>query len=63
MRAPAAALLAMALGLGAPLAARAADLPTFTLTFQPDGTFEPARPAVGARALDDGGRGGPAGGV
>lgn len=48
MRAPAAALLAMALGLGAPLAARAADLPTFTLTFQPDGTFEPARLEVPA---------------
>lgn len=36
------------IGLGALLAARAADLPTFTLTFQPDGTFEPARLEVPA---------------
>ncbi|MFJ1071972.1 cupredoxin domain-containing protein, partial [Bordetella bronchiseptica] len=38
-----AAWLAWAGGGGAPRAAPAADLPTFTLTFQPDGTFEPAR--------------------
>ena len=38
-------LAAGLLGMGA---AQAADLPTFTLTFKPDGTFEPARLEVPA---------------
>lgn len=32
----------LALALALPCVAAAAELPTFTLTFKPDGTFEPA---------------------
>ncbi|MFO1221702.1 MAG: cupredoxin domain-containing protein [Burkholderiaceae bacterium] len=32
----------------APVSAARADLPTYTLTFKPDGTFEPARLEVAA---------------
>jgi plastocyanin len=38
--------LCLALGIGGP--AQAAEMPTFTLTFKPDGTFEPARLQVPA---------------
>lgn len=41
-------LLALCLAAGAGGAALAADTPTFTLTFKPDGTFEPARLEVPA---------------
>ena len=34
--------------LAVPVAADAADMPTFTLTFKPDGTFEPERLEVPA---------------
>lgn len=40
------AALCLMIGMGAP--ALAADLPTFTLTFNADGTFEPARLEVPA---------------
>ena len=38
----------LAVALAWPHAARADELPTFTLTFKPDGTFEPARLEVPA---------------
>jgi hypothetical protein len=41
-------LLALCLSLGAGGAGLAAELPTFTLTFKADGTFEPARLEVPA---------------
>jgi hypothetical protein len=40
--------LAVGLGLGHAGATLAAGLPTFTITFKPDGTFEPARLQVPA---------------
>jgi len=40
--------LALCLALGCAAAAVAAGLPTFTITFKPDGTFDPARLEVPA---------------
>ena len=43
-----AALLISVAGLAGMAPAQADELPTFTLTFKPDGTFEPARLEVPA---------------
>lgn len=41
-------MCALALGFGATVMVRADELPTYTLTFKADGTFEPARLEVPA---------------